>query len=277
MTRNQPIKIGFVVNPIAGMGGRVGLKGTDGILAEALKKGAKPQSPAKAVAFLRALRSKLTERNIRLPSWTTCSGTMGESEFLEAGYSHGDFNIALRVPEHTTAEHTMGAAEEFLKKGVDVVVFCGGDGTARDLASVIKDRIPIVGIPAGVKMHSAVFGIHPESVADLLALHLENALQKVPAEILDLDEEKYRQGIWEVRLYGSALTLREPNLMQAGKMMFQEVSDDEIKGEIASYFKELMEEEPDTIFILGPGSTLEHIKGKLGVKGTLLGVDAVAR
>lgn len=275
MKRDQPVEMGFVVNPISGMGGRVGLKGTDGVLTEAIKKGAKPESPTKAVAFLKAFKSKLTSRSIPSPAWLTCSNAMGESEFLEAGYTQEDFDIALRVPERTTAEHTMQAAEQFLRREVGVIVFCGGDGTARDLASVIRNHVPIVGIPAGVKMHSAVFGTHPESVADLLALHLESPLQKVPAEILDLDEERYRQGVWQIRLYDSALTLREPNLMQAGKMMFQEVSDNDIKAEIASYFKELMEEEPDTIFILGPGSTLEHIKRKMGIKGTLLGVDAV--
>jgi predicted polyphosphate/ATP-dependent NAD kinase len=140
----------------------------------------------------------------------------------------------------------------------------------------IDARLPILGVPAGVKMHSGAFGIHPATVATILDAWLQGYLRVGDAEVLDVDEEAYRRGEWVVRMYGTAKTLVEPALVQTGKMLFAEVTDDAMKDEIADHVKELVEQEPETLFLLGPGSTVEHVAKRLGVGKTVLGVDAIA-
>ncbi len=265
-------RVGFVVNPIAGMGGRVGLKGTDGRAEEALARGAEPVSPARAREMLRALRPLRAASEIR---WITCRGPMG-SDLLDAeGFPPSSYEIALAPPAKTTAEDTTTACREFEPRGAELIVFCGGDGTCRDVIDAVDARLPILGIPAGVKMHSGVFGIHPATVATILDAWLQGYLRVGDAEVLDVDEEAYRRGEWVVRMYGTAKTLVEPALVQTGKMLFAEVSDDAMKDEIADHVKELVASEPDTLFLLGPGSTVEHIAKRLGVEKTVLGVDAI--
>jgi len=126
-----------------------------------------------------------------------------------------------------------------------------------------------------VKMHSAVFGMHPESVAAIVADLVDGTTATVEAEVLDLDEEKYRQGDWVVRLYATARTLHEPTLIQTGKMTFEELPEVDARDAIAEHLIEEMEEHPDTVYLLGPGGTLDHVKRKLAIRGSLLGVDAV--
>ena len=200
---------------------------------------------------------------------------MGADLLAVETFPPASYEIATQPSVPTTPEDTKAACREFEKRGAELIVFCGGDGTCRDIVDVVDARLPILGIPAGVKMHSGVFGIHPATVATILDAWVRGYLRVGDAEVLDVDEDAYRRGEWVVRLYGTAKTLVEPALVQTGKMLFAEVSDDAMKDEIADHVKELVDQEPDTLFLLGPGSTVEHIAKRLGVEKTVLGVDAV--
>ncbi|MCJ2531458.1 MAG: ATP-NAD kinase family protein [Candidatus Thermoplasmatota archaeon] len=266
-------RVGFLVNPIAGMGGRVGLKGTDGVLVEALALGAEPVASRRATEALASFANTAAFRDVE---WLTCGSPMGEGELT------GLFGDSLRretvhLPsKSTTAEDTRKAARALEERGIDILLFCGGDGTARDLLDVLDERVPLLGIPAGVKMHSAVFAVNPGSAGLILSRFLLGELPLGQAEVLDLDEERYRKGEWSIRLHGLARTPQEPNLVQMGKLLVTAVTDDVILSEIADYLGELMEEEPDTAFLFGPGGTTHTVGELLGLETTLLGIDAVA-
>jgi predicted polyphosphate/ATP-dependent NAD kinase len=267
--------IGFVVNPIAGLGGRLGLKGTDGAADQALAAGAEPVAVPRARAFADAFL-RASEGDSRLDvSWVVGGGDMGERPLREAGIRSERIAVVHVPPARTRSVDTSQTVEVCLSRGAELIVFCGGDGTARDVAAAVVDRVPILGIPAGVKMHSGVFAVHPAAAADLVAAFLRGQLREGSGELLDLDEEAYRQGRWEVRLFSTAKTLVEPHLVSAGKMMVSEVSDTSIRAEFAVHFSELFEEHPDTMFLLGPGSTIDGIASSLGIEKTLLGIDAV--
>jgi predicted polyphosphate/ATP-dependent NAD kinase len=135
--------------------------------------------------------------------------------------------------------------------------------------------VPLLGIPSGVKMYSSVFGVSPARTAEIVLGFLSGELQAAEAEILDLDEEQYRAGKWLVRLFYTALTPFEPTYRQLSKQLTFDVSDDDAKAEIASYVAELIAAEPGTLFILGPGSTLAAVAAAMGLRKTLLGIDAV--
>jgi predicted polyphosphate/ATP-dependent NAD kinase len=270
--------VGFLVNPIAGMGGRVGLKGTDDMVAEARRRGAEPNARARALSMLQVLRDHLkSEPSAPAIDWLTCAGEMGADVLAEAGFLPAR---VLTMPESGLASNsrdTKAAAAEFVSAGVDLVLFCGGDGTARDIASIIDQRVPMLGIPSGVKMHSGVFGVSPARTAEIVMRFVSGKLQLVEAEILDLDEEKYRAGEWVVRLFQTVLTPFEPTYTQLSKQLIFETADTDAKAEIASYVAEIIAADRETLFILGPGSTLAEVAGTLGLRKTLLGIDAVFR
>lgn len=268
-------RIGFVVNPIAGMGGRVGLKGTDGVVEEARAAGAEPVAGPRARAFAEAfLRSSRDDANLRV-HWLTCAGAMGRDPLRAAGFSEETIVVVRSPPDPTTALDTREAVEACIERGAELLLFCGGDGTARDVTEATRDRIPILGIPAGVKMHSALFAVSPTAAADLLVAYLRGGLRVGSAEILDLDEEAYRKGEWRIRLFSTAKTLVEPTLVAAGKLMVAEMSEEAVRAELADHFSELFAGQPDTLFLLGPGSTLGSIASALRLEKTLLGIDAV--
>lgn len=268
-------RVGFLVNPIAGMGGRLGLKGTDGRAEEAAQAGAQPIAPIRAATFLRTFREREALNAGLAVSWFTCSGAMGAEALEAAGIPHRAFEPIHTPAEPTTAVDTKAFAVRAVERGIDLLIFCGGDGTARDVVGAVGDRVPVLGIPAGVKMHSAVFAVHPAAAADLLAAFVRGDLRIGEAEILDLDEEAYREGEWKVRFFGTAKTLVEPNLVQTGKLMVAEVSEEAVLIELAEHFRELFEAEPEDLFLLGPGSTIGGIASRLGIEKTLLGIDAV--
>lgn len=263
----------FLINPIAGMGGRVGLKGTDGI--EILKKA--KELGAEEVAQIRALEamSLIFEKKVDV-KWLTCSKNMGEDVLSEVGYKKNeDYTIIYDTPPITSSEDTKNACIKFKEKKAELILFCGGDGTARDILQVVGKDIPIIGIPSGVKMFSAVFGVNPKSVAEVVFGFLKGEYSLAESEIMDIDEEDYRKGKLHAKLFGYAITPYEMNLVQTCKSVFEGADDEGAKDEIASYVLEIIEDDKDSIFILGAGSTVEKIGEKLGIDKTLLGVDVV--
>lgn len=199
---------------------------------------------------------------------------MGVDCLTGAGFKQ--FEVGYDTNHVTTERDTVAAARRFLELGAELILFCGGDGTARDVCSVTRQGTPILGIPSGVKMYSGVFGINPARTAEILLGFLEGKLTLTKVDILDLDEDRYRQGEWVVRLYDSALTPFEPTLTQTAKMQITESTENEVKGEIAAYLREEIEARPAVLFLLGPGSTVESIGKALNIDKTLLGVDAIA-
>ena len=255
-------RIGLVVNPVAGMGGRTGLKGTDGKLSEAIQKGAIPRAGERATEALKHVQASDIE-------FITCAGPMGETALKEAGIA--SFTIAFNPPQSTSAGDTKAACRMFLEAGVTLIVFCGGDGTARDVYDCTGGRIPVLGIPAGVKMYSAVFSIDPAAAGILI--DKAGSLPLRDAEILDIDEEEYRNGSLSTRLYGIAKVPVLGDCIPPAKQVIEERDEDAAKNEIARFIKEIML--PDTIYILGAGTTTECIAGHLGIPKTLLGVDVI--
>ncbi len=257
------------------MGGRVGFKGTDGVADKARAEGAEPVAGPRATAFAGAfLGVTKGDPNLRV-EWLTCGGPMGRDPLRAAGVPDDSINVVYAPGRRTTADDTRHGVEVIVDRGAELLLFCGGDGTARDVAKATEDRVPILGIPAGVKMHSAVFAISPTAAANLLIAYLRGNLRVAPGEILDVDEEAYRKGEWRIRLFATANTLSEPHLVQAGKMMVAEVTDEAIRTELATHFSDLFEQNPETLFLLGPGSTLDGIASALRLDKTLLGIDAV--
>ena len=268
-------RIGFLVNPIAGMGGRVGLKGTDGVEDEARAAGAEPVAGPKAITFAAAfLRQAANDPSVDV-EWLTCRGAMGSDSLEAAGVPPQRIRIVYSPPERTTSKDSTVAAQQAIGAGAELLVFCGGDGTARDASLAVEDRIPILGVPAGVKMHSGVFAVSVTAAAEILVAFARGQLRIGLAEILDLDEDAYRRGEWKIRLFGTTKTLVEPHLVQAGKMMVAEVSEESVRAELAEHFEELFASEPETLFLLGPGSTIDGIAKASGLEKTLLGIDAV--
>lgn len=261
--------IGFLINPIAGLGGAVGLKGTDGQVEEAHARGALPKAPGRAMETV-ALLSELPIRFI------SCSGAMGEEVLRNAGVR--SYEVVYRESSGlTSADDTIAACRIFFERKVDLVLFCGGDGTARDVYSVLGDAIPIIGIPAGVKMYSAVFAVTPTAAARIIMSGCKeggNFLIR-DAEVVDVDEEAYRGGELNTHLFGIAKSPYVQGLIQSTKQVFESQDEERAKTDIAHFISEVMEGTPEILYILGPGSTTAAIAGELDLKKTLLGFDAV--
>jgi len=258
--------VGFLVNPIAGMGGTVGLKGTDGrkTLREALRKGAKPVSPEKGLRYLKELQ----RRDNRI-EFLIAPGSMGERVASQLEIEHETIGRIGRTP---TSEDSVRIARLMKKKGADLIVFCGGDGTARDVLRGVGQDAPVIGVPAGVKIYSSVFAINPVAAAESTIAFLNGQTPKRLGEVVDVDEVAFRKNRLSVKLFGYLTTPDSGPLMQGSKSATGSSEDAELDA-IAEYFVE--EIDPDGTYILGPGSTVERIAKRLRVKKTLLGIDAV--
>ena len=249
------------------MGGRVGLKGTDttAIIASAIALGAKPESTIRATTCLKEIYSRLhASLDVICPP-----GIMGEKAAEEAGFSPRV--LPMKIPDDTSAEDTHAAVEMMADAKVSLILFAGGDGTARDIYSVIKDQIPVVGIPAGVKMHSAVYATTPKSAARLVANYFASSDANLKdVEVMDIDEDAFRNGQLSASLYGYMKVPFERRYIQGAKSGGIE-SDESAMSAVAHEISRRLED--DVLYILGPGTTLKAIGNQLGVDKTLLGVD----
>jgi len=259
--------IGFLVNPVAGMGGAVGLKGTDGLVQEAFRRGAHPVSPTRAEKAVLQLKDAPF-------FFLTCSGIMGQDILDRAGITR--YRVVYETPDTTTGDDTRKACSAFSDHGAEMVLFCGGDGTARNVYDAVGDGLPVLGIPSGVKMYSAVFATSPEAVAGILhGWETSGSLHLRDAEVMDVDEEAYRKGELRAELYGYLRSPFLPGFVQGAKQVFEDPDEEQAKRDIARFLVEVMRGTPGMLYILGPGSTTRGIAAELGIQKTLLGFDAV--
>jgi predicted polyphosphate/ATP-dependent NAD kinase len=252
------MRVGFVVNPIAGMGGRVGLKGTDDKVEEARELGAEPRAPDRARRALEALAEQNGENGIELLTW---GGAMGADAATAAGFEPA----VLGSPDgdETTTADTVRAVERFLDADVDLVVFVGGDGTAADVAETVEGTdTPILGVPAGVKVYSSVFAVSPEDAAHVLRT-FERTERR---EVMDIDEDEYREGEVNPELRAVAKVPVAEELQSS-----KQLGGGSVEALAAGVADDIRDS--DKTFLLGPGSTVGAIKEELGFEGSPLGVD----
>jgi len=251
------------------MGGRVGLKGTNGVLQEALARGAKPIAPAKAKEFLAKLKELQLEASIEI---LTCPAPMGEEEVKAAELTAQILPLSLE--SETTAEDTKLAVRSLVKSKVDLIVFVGGDGTARDILDAMREvsNVLVLGVPSGVKIYSGIFAASALDAAEVVQAFIETATQTMDFEIMDVDETAVRQDHLSVNLYGFLKGPFVPMRLVGSKQVSPETLDEhENQVATARFIVENMD--PKATYILGPGTTIKCIAELLGVEKTLLGVD----
>lgn len=259
-------KLGVIINPYAGLGGSVGLKGSDGsaIRTEAFARGAEQRAPAR---MQRTLES-IGEFNQQIE--VICfAGDMGEVAAKNAGFIPRIIGVAKNNPSE--AEDTCAAAQALMNEQADLILFAGGDGTARLIADVVGTAQPVLGVPSGVKMHSGVYAISPEAAGEILKQLLTGKLVNIAErDVKDIDEEAFRNGQVRACFYGTLLVPEDSQNLQQVKNAGTE-RDELAQLDVA---QEMMDQlQPDTLYLVGPGSTTHLFLQELGLEGSLLGVD----
>ncbi|MBG9992175.1 ATP-NAD kinase family protein [Pseudoalteromonas sp. NZS37] len=260
-------KLGLIVNPVAGLGGTVALKGSDGAhtAAKAIELGAEPKANSRTKAALEVLLPYKERLTIY-----TVNGDMGEQTAKALGFN---VEVVYNSEVITTPDDTEQAAKVLKDSGVDLVLFAGGDGTARNICHAIEDTVPVLGIPAGCKIHSGVYAITPKAAGRVVEMLVKGELVTLAdADVMDIDEDAFRQGTVKAKRYGEMQTPSEVRYMQAVKNGGKE-TDELVLADIAAHVVSQMDE--DTFYIMGSGSTVEAIMEEMGLENTLLGVDLI--
>ena len=265
------MRVGIVVNPDAGLGGKLGFKGSDGRAEEARNAGAQdragPRMQQCLNKFSDLLNSSLNRSKV-IPELYAWEGRMG------GDWINNDYQSIGKTPEITSAEDTGGLVEQLIALEIDVILYAGGDGTTRDIVNALGEvKIPLIGVPGGVKMHSGCFATTPNAAAEVLFSFVIGDLTSSITEVMDLDEEVYLTGQWKVRMYGEALTPASPRYIQGAKQQVERSSEEEIIEGLASHLDELINSKPDLMVIWGSGGTLTLIGQLIGHELTLLGID----
>ena len=253
------MKVGLVVNPIAGIGGRVGLKGSDGELSrKAAELGGTSVAAQRTVEALRGLmKAKIDFVMLTYPH------EMGENEALESGIK--PTVLGHIIPGQTTADDTKRAAADMIERHVDLLLFSGGDGTARDLMEILDARVPVLGIPAGVKMHSGIFAINPQLAGRIVISFLKEQMSTKEIEVVDYDSDG------NLKLFGYMRVPFDESAIQGTKGYVPAGEGDE-EAIAAGVIEELSD---DYAYIIGPGMTAKSVMRSLDLPYTLLGVDVV--
>ena len=265
------LKLGLIINPLAGIGGTVGLKGSDGrdIVDQALAQGAQPKAGERVLLAMEKLAGIITQPVL------TVAGAMGAEVLEQAGIA---YQVVMQTPVTTTASDTYNAVLKLCEHNIDLLMFAGGDGTARDVLDALNacdkaDSLPVVGIPAGCKIHSAVYAVTPSRAGELVAL-LEQGepLAVKQAEVMDLDEAAYRAGKVSASCYGYLSVPVDDARMQAmkqGGVNYEEIAVQDIASDVVENM------EDDVLYFIGAGTTTAAVMAELGLPNSLLGVDVV--
>jgi len=261
------VKIGFLINPIAGMGGRIGLGGTDGKSREELGRlGAAGIAHQRAISALRIIKEQPCANDL---VFLTSRGEMGGGALA---LMQMKCEIVHEALSESGAKDTSDACSRFLVNGAELIVFVGGDGTARDIAGVIGKRVPILGIPSGVKMHSSVFANTPEDAGRVIQGFFDRR-QTVEREVMDVDEEAFRAGRVSARLFGIAIVPDSSDNLQPRKSPTDASTEADEIEEIVEYLSQNIE--PGTLYLLSTGSTVGAVSRKLGIERNDLAVNAI--
>ncbi|SFG20599.1 ATP-NAD kinase family protein [Neptunomonas qingdaonensis] len=266
MNKPRNFKLGLLINPLAGLGGSVALKGSDGAdtASKALALGAEPKAQLRTLAALSVLKDLAVDI-------VTYPAEMGEDAACFAGFK--PTVLGEIASGKTTAEDTERAAQALYSAGVDLILFAGGDGTARNICHALPEQFPVLGIPAGVKIHSGVYAVTPKAAGEIVAMLIRGELVTLgEQEVRDIDEEAFRQGRVRAKYYGELLVPQEHRYLQNVKSGGKEV-EELVLADIAADLIERME--PLTRYIMGSGSTVNAVMDELGLQNTLLGVDLI--
>lgn len=263
----RQFKLGIIINPFAGIGGALALKGSDGqqTREKALAMGAEKKASARMQAALEVLLPHRQQLHL-----FTAGGEMGQVLTENLGFEPD----VIYTPAHqqTEGEDTEAAARAMLEQDVDLLMFAGGDGTARNICHVIGESLPVLGVPAGCKIHSGVYGVTPKAAGRVAELMVKGELLTLnQSEVMDIDENAFRQGKVRARQYGEMNVPSELRYVQAVKSGGKE-SDELVVTDIADYLLETIEDE---LVIMGSGSTVAAVMERMGLDNTLLGVDLI--
>jgi predicted polyphosphate/ATP-dependent NAD kinase len=267
---NRLFKLGVLINPYAGIGGALALKGSDGaeIRDKALSMGAEKKALDKtrlALAHIVPIQDQV--------QLYVASGDMGETLVKEMGFRY----CVVYQPENsqTESQDSEATVKALLAHQVDLILFAGGDGTARNVCHVVGSSVPVLGVPAGCKIHSAVYAITPAAAGRVLKQVIQGEIVSVSdAQVMDIDEALFRKGKVNARQFGEMQVPTELRYIQAVKMGGKE-SDELVLADIAAHIIEIIEDNPEHLFVMGSGSTVEFVMQELGIKNTLLGVDVI--
>ena len=263
--------VGILVNPDAGLGGRLGFKGSDGRAEEARLAGAEDRAGPR----MRQTLSRFAELGKKEVNFLTCDGRMG-STWLPLEFTDVDTIVGA---EPSSAKDTKHAVRAMVEKEIDLLLYAGGDGTTRDIISTLQEldceELPIIGVPSGVKMHSGCFAASPKAAAEVLSAWLDGDLLIANTEVMDLDEEAYLKGEWKVRLYAEAMTPSSPRWMQGSKQRMEAADESDIIEGIADHVGEMMQEDETLAIVWGSGGTLRRMAKHLGMTKTVLGIDVM--
>ena len=266
------MRVGVLVNPDAGLGGKLGFKGSDGRAKEARAAGAEDRAGPRMAQCLSKLEELLSSGLNRVnanPEFFTWNGRMG-GDWL----NDFDFTDLGSSPKETSAQDTSRLVNDLISNQVDIILYAGGDGTTRDIVNAMEgNETPLIGVPGGVKMHSGCFATTPNAAAEVLLSFLQGDLLSSITEVMDLDEEVYLKGEWKVKMYGEAWTPASPRFMQGSKQQVERASEDEIIEGLANHVSDLIKDDENLMVIFGSGGTISRIGAHLELGLTLLGID----
>ena len=278
-----PMRLGIVVNPDAGLGGKLGFKGSDGRAEEARAAGAEDRAGPRMHQCLNHLLGLATSSlnrsgvTLELLVW---EGRMG-STWLPSLETDAPFTVEVlgTTPDSTSPEDTTKLVQELVKAGAEALVYAGGDGTTRDIVKALEamgddaQKTALIGVPGGVKMHSGCFATTPKAAAEVALSFALGDLRTAITEVMDLDETVYAKGEWKVRMYGEAWTPSSPRFMQGAKEQVERVSEEDTIEGLAHHVATLLADEPDLMVVWGSGGTLRRMGEHLNQELTLLGID----